>query len=178
MLWVQIEGISFYPVSDGMVATSRDSSEAMTFLKCSCYVLNGTADLSPWLEYTDCNPCRGARLLAPTKKKRIRGMILNFIIWRGSNSGRLRSMEYSFIVITPWSTLSGCKFKGRIDLFKNYLYSIGACTKKISCFLSFFCTWSHRIWMIFKQIYLTFRRDPNRHYNSRLEWTLPSRLGL
>ena len=35
---------------------------------------------------------------------------------------------------------------------------------------TFFCTWSYQIQIIFKQIYLTNRWDPNRYYYFRSEW--------
>ena len=61
---------------------------------------------------------------------RVWGMKLNFSWWRS-----LRSLEYSFIPITPRSTLTGevvvvmIRSLCQIDLFKNHSYSIGSWSK-------------------------------------------------
>ena len=54
-------------------------------------------------------------------------MTLNCIWWWGSTSEVLESVEYSFISITPMSTLtqSGRVLSmGQIDLIENYSYLI------------------------------------------------------
>ena len=72
----------------------------------------------------------------PTSNSAILSMTQNCIWCWGSNSGDLRSLEYTFIVITPRFTLTqNCNIcsvlsMGQIDLFKNYLYSIGPSAKK------------------------------------------------
>ena len=41
-----------------------------------------------------------------------------------------------------------------------------------------FCTQSYQTWIIFKQIYLIHRGDPNRHYHTRSEWAWLGEMAL
>ena len=68
----------------------------------------------------------------PHQKKVVLGMRLNCTDG-SSNSGDLESVKY-FIAITSRFTLIQwvrVLSMGQIDLFKNYLYLIGPCAKKI-----------------------------------------------
>ena len=56
------------------------------------------------VEYNDCISAEGVR--CPSPQMSVLGRVLNYIWWLGSSSGALENMEYSFIAITPRSTLT------------------------------------------------------------------------
>ena len=53
-------------------------------------------EISVWFSTTE---------VSTTNNRAILGMILNCILWWGSSSGALGSVDHYFIAITPWSTL-------------------------------------------------------------------------
>ena len=70
-------------------------------------------------------PCRGLRI---HKRKDVPSMTLNCIWWWGYTSGAFVILEHPVMTITPWiGVVVPVRFPsmGIIDLFKNYLYSIG-----------------------------------------------------
>ena len=78
------------------------------------------------LEYDECVRGKGVR---PTlSKKAALGMTRNNICWYYFSSGDLGNTEYAFIVLIPRSVIRDQTI-GQIDLFRNYLYFIGLCTK-------------------------------------------------
>ena len=79
------------------------------------------------LEYTD-YPLQESK--TPSKRG-VLGMTRNCTWWWDSSSGAQESVEYSFLAVTPkYTYLLESHLEVKIDLFKNYLYSIGLICKK------------------------------------------------
>ena len=60
-----------------------------------------------------------------------------------------------------------------IQMLGNPIFCIFMYTLFVLLFLKgFFSAHSYWLWILFKQIYLTHRKDPTRYYDSKVEWEL------